>query len=343
MKRNGTPVGGHSQASWRDLAAQLAPDLLDQVIEECRAEAASILRAKLTRALVDATEDLVTSRAPRGHEIVLPERVVDAASGWYVYGITSSSAPATGFHGVGGIPTEQVVMEDLAAVVSPIDADSPWGLGSDGDVDLDALAPKAHAHAAVLEAMLETGPVLPFRFGVMYPSLEAVENFLREEGAALRATLGRLENRIEWGLSLQWNGHAKGEPWGASPDVVDLGGAEEGRAYLTGRLRKEAADEEAGRRARHAAIGVHDQLAAIAVDCVVHPHSSSRGKRGKKSEGGRPLFKASYLVQREQVDAFRLAAETALLGADADLGISGELTGPWPAYNFSELSKDSLA
>jgi hypothetical protein len=341
----GEPEGVPLDRYWERFAAAIAPGVLDAVIEESRVEAASILRARLTRALVEEAERLVASRCPRDGARAGPgpqtETATEAESeaGWYVYGVTWSAVPLRIANGVGGSALQQVIAGDLAAVVSPIEERSSWGIGSDGDVDLSALAPRAHEHAEVLEAMLRGGSVLPFRFGVMYTSLAEVEGFLREESDALMVTLRRLENRYEWGLVLEQKGSVAEEPSAALSGASDTDGPQAGRDYLTQRSRRQALAEDAGRRARHAAHCVHDELAAIASDSVVHSVSPSRRKG---VSGKRRLFKASYLVDRDRSEGFRLAAEAALIRIDGDLAISGELTGPWPPYNFSELLKDPL-
>ena len=48
------------------------------------------------------------------------------------------------------------------------------------------------------------------------------------------------------------------------------------------------------------------------------------------------VLKASYLVERAAGDRFRAAIVSALETA-GDAGVAGDLTGPWPPYNFTDL------
>lgn len=337
MTRHRAPERAPRDRSWDELAASLAPAVLDEIVEESRAEAASILREKLTGALIEEVQRLAVSR----YSSDMPPEVCDVRSGaasesrggagWYVYGVSWSKAHLPVLEGVDGGCIQRVVVDDLAAVASAIEPRSPWGLGPDGDIDLEALAPRAQEHARVLESMLENGAVLPFRFGVMYPGLTEVKRFLRENCVALRETLHRVEGQSEWGLVIALE---------SSPAAERVVEPDAGRDYLVRRLQERAVKEDAGRRARRAALCVHDELALMASDSVVHPVSTVGGKR---PENRCPLLKASYLVPADQVEDFRRAAESALTRAGGDLGLMGDLTGPWPPYNFSEFVKDPVA
>jgi hypothetical protein len=48
------------------------------------------------------------------------------------------------------------------------------------------------------------------------------------------------------------------------------------------------------------------------------------------------VLRASYLVDQTDSDRFQKVI-VAALETGANLGLSGELTGPWPPYNFSQL------
>ena len=62
MTRGVSASGRPDYGRWAGLASELAPAVLDQVMEESRAEAAAILRAGLTDALVEAVQRLMAPR-----------------------------------------------------------------------------------------------------------------------------------------------------------------------------------------------------------------------------------------------------------------------------------------
>lgn len=304
--------------------------MLDAIIEDSRAEAASILRERLSTALVEEVQRLVNSRqSTDGLAEVCDVRSAAVSgmrppAGWYVYGITWATAPLLVLEGVDGGCIQRVVVDDLAAVVSAIEPKFPRSPGSRGEVDSDFLAPRTGEHARVLQTMVENGAVLPFHFGVIYPGLTEVKGFLRENRAPLREALHRVEGQSEWDLAVTWD---------ATPVDEHEAGPDHERD-LVRHLQRGAVREDAERRARRAALSIHDELALIASDSVVHPTFTFR----THAKGGKcALLKASYLLPEDQVDDFRRAEQSAVARGSGDLRLTAELTGPWPPYSFSEL------
>lgn len=316
------------------LAAEEAPAVLQQAMEEGRQQVVAELKDRFAAAL----RDQMTRLAPGHHTPAPPLAPVTArhtytqpspadpeeippATGWYIYGLTWTDAAgnlAMG-SGVAGFPIQVVTEGDVTAVVSPIDHRGPWGVDGAGQLDLEQLAPRAREHEEVLEEMLELGPVLPMRFGVMYPSLDQVTASMREQSAELQEALSRLEGHAEWSLVLE-----RRLKTGSSVHPRS------GHDYLNHRLDERRATRTADDEGRRAARAVHERLATIATGSVTQ--APSRSRRGTVQ-----ILRASYLLDRSKLTEFRRSADTALTEAPADLGLTGELTGPWPAYSFSEL------
>lgn len=82
-------------------------------------------------------------------------------------------------------------MGRLALAWSPIDA--PEALPSRRNM---------LAHTKILEAMNRQGPILPCRFGMIAPSVAALEKLVLPQQASLLDTLSGLEGRIELGLRI---------------------------------------------------------------------------------------------------------------------------------------------
>lgn len=338
----------------------LPAEVLAQAIEEARADAVAELRSRIARWLVQSAEPVlpvgdpgsgpagsVQADRPPVHprpepaEVPpVPEPAVvrtagggSGGRGWYVYGLTwnhvASALPASA--GVEGAAVEVVPVGRLAMVGSWVEESvRSWGLDESGEADLARLEPLVRAHEGVLEAVLDRGAVLPLRFGRMYRHPDQLRDLMDRRSDAISAALERLEGRAEWGLTLDWDpGHS------AQPTVTDPGDAG-GAGYLARRRDQIAAADGAGRAARDRAHLVHECLAAIADDQVAHPVRRRSGR-------SRPVvWRASYLVAATRIEAFRQTAAEGLSEAPAELGLSGELTGPWPAYNFSHLELEPV-
>lgn len=109
----------------------------------------------------------------------------------YVYGLVPADVEvnpdATGI-GSPPRPLEIVAHEDVAALISEIDADSPLGTPSD-----------LRAHAAVLDSTASVAPVLPLRFGAVLTDTDAVvAELLEPYRDEFHAALERLEGSVEY-------------------------------------------------------------------------------------------------------------------------------------------------
>src|SRR4051812_11726169 len=105
----------------------------------------------------------------------------------YLYAVTEV-APC-GFRGL-GLDGEPVV--SLAAAGLHL-AHSVHPAGFEPPVTPDAL----WAHEAIVDELLEAGPVLPFRFGTTLPDRVAVERLLMREGEQFGRNLVELRGRVE--------------------------------------------------------------------------------------------------------------------------------------------------
>jgi hypothetical protein len=117
----------------------------------------------------------------------------------YLYGIVAAPAKAKSLKfpktGVGDppAPVRLIQRRDLAALASDVPDD--YHPESDG---LRGMRRDMRAHAAVLNNVIESTTVLPFRFGVVLPDDESViARLLRPRAAQLAKYLDQLEGSVE--------------------------------------------------------------------------------------------------------------------------------------------------
>ena len=114
--------------------------------------------------------------------------------------------------------------------------------------------------------------------------------------------------------------HPEADQRGTNEDVG-------GKGYLLTKKRRRDERGEAARTARAAASECHQQLAAVAADAVTLP-----ARRPKESPGDAELLlNGAYLIADAAVERFRALLDTL---AAKHAGLTLEMTGPWPPYNF---------
>jgi hypothetical protein len=301
-------------------AAKLAPRLL----EEARAEALEEVRARLRSRLVDAL--LSNAGVSWADEDVPSEPSDRQGRGLWAYGVLDGDvADLPQRRGVDPAHTVELIRHDgLAAVVSqvPLDEFGERGLHESLE-DLDRLEVLARAHEQVLDEALRRGAVVPFRMCTIYESPARVHEMLARERDQLTAALRRLRGMAEWGVKGYVVDRVDGEGAAAEPSS--------GAAYLS-RKRADRDAAEIARQAIDAAVNtVHAELRERAADAVLSPPQAGP----LSGHDGEMVLNAAYLVADPDVDGFSaLVAE--LAGRHARDGLELALTGPWPAYHFSE-------
>jgi hypothetical protein len=284
--------------------------------------------------------------APIGGQLTEPEsQLADTsfqlpATGIYVYGIVDrvelAGLPAEGV--AAGRPVTLLPYRELAAVVSEVPLDE-WGeeplkanLGN-----MAWLEARVRTHQAVLDAVLPLATLAPMKFATIYLSQEGVAEFLAAHYDEFVALLGHLRGRQEWGLKLYCDDATLAAHIAEiSPEVARLRAEIEskpkGAAYLMARKLQETGDRESERVELAVADRTHSTLTERSVAATMNPLQGA--EITGRSE--RMLLNVAYLVDATALEAF----QTALAEISAEYGSRGfqfELSGPWPAYNFTRL------
>jgi hypothetical protein len=243
--------------------------------------------------------------------------VSEAAAALYVYGVVSASTQPDGT-GIGARPVELVAEGDVGALASSVPA------GEFGEAALRErledrawLERTAREHEEALERALAATAVIPFRLCTVYESRDGLREFLSAHGPALASLLRRLDGRVELGVKAYF---AEAPAATAEP--------QSGREYLLRRQREREAAEEAARFKVECARASHERLAAAAEEARANPPQPPE-LSGRTDE---MLLNGAYLVRRDDRRLTDAVAELESLYGPR--GVTYEITGPWPPYNF---------
>jgi hypothetical protein len=239
-----------------------------------------------------------------------------------------------------GAGLEAVEAAGLSAVVSAVPLEV-YGEGALAGRLSDATwtATRALRHERVAEHFARRAAVVPLRFGAIYLRREGVAAVLAERAAQFREVLARLRGREEWGLNVYVERpRLREEVTRLSARLREMAARADasapGQAYLLRKKIEGLRDEEARAETRRVAREVEETLGA-ACDGAAR----LRVLKDEAGEQGELAARLAFLVPSEGFDAFRAAAER-LADRYTPLGFRFELTGPWPAYNFSVLEEE---
>ena len=357
----------------RGAIADLAGDRAQALAAEAEAEAVARVRSILVDAIADALLEQATERMAAGGRMPARARAPkrrresvtaspreahrregsDASSpaaparreaarsreelGVYVYGITDIAAPAPSATVAGVEPGEPVSLLEhagLAAITSRVSlaefGEEPLRENLE---DVAWLEAKARAHEEVLEDAISRTTVVPFRLCTIYLGEPQVREMLEREQGSFRDALQRLAGRTEWGVKvIAEPGALEAKPPGAGLADERLSPSR-GAAYMARRGAESRAREEADELAAEWAEAVHERLAGVAAEALRNPISDPAVSGAE----GEMLLNGVYLVEDAAGERFREVV-AGLEREHAEDGLSIELTGPWPAYNFVKSS-----
>jgi hypothetical protein len=250
--------------------------------------------------------------------------------GCYVYGITRAGGPPPpdGLPGVDPrVPLRFVRQGDLEALTSTISLDD---FGTDAMTervkDLAWVEEKVRAHDRVVKHLLARGAVVPCRFCTVLRGEQDVRAVLARHAEGLSAALDAVDGKKEWGVKV--TPPARGGVVAAEPTAPGSG-----KDYFLQKKRDERSRADAARATREAADACHRELSAAAAGAALLP----TGDRGiGERRGGDVLLNGAYLVADDNTESFH-ALVNDLGGRYEPLGLSIEVTGPWPPYNFVSL------
>jgi Gas vesicle synthesis protein GvpL/GvpF len=252
-----------------------------------------------------------------------PERPDATAASTYVYGVTRLGVAAPDVAGMGSVGSEVrvVTSEPLAAIVSDVQHD-----------EIRAGARSLRAHARVLGAAIERGPVVPLRYGTVVDDDRAVRNeVLVPNREHLVALLDVLDHHVELAVKASYQEDLiVRELVAADPTIAALheriaGIDPEATYYARIHLGEQFASALEARRERDAD-ELYQALSELADDISagdpLSPHMVING---------------AFLVSRTNVDAFDRRIDEA---ARAHPEMQIRYVGPLPPYSFSTIDVD---
>lgn len=265
----------------------------------------------------------------------------DVAFGYYVYCIVESvpaeklaagEIPASIEEGAG---LELIARDDLTAVTSVVP------MSAYGEVELTSnltdatwTAVRAMRHEQVVEYFAKRTSTIPLRFATIYVDRSGVEKMLSQRSKQLHEIIRRLEGKEEWGVNV-FSDRTKliDNITNISPRLKEMGEtikqSSPGQAYLLQKKIETLKADEVKVEITRAVNEIERRLSASSEGLA-----RLRILKAETTEHGELKAKFAFLVEKARFGEFHGAAED--IARDmSDAGIRLELTGPWPAYNFS--------
>jgi Gas vesicle synthesis protein GvpL/GvpF len=212
-----------------------------------------------------------------------------------------------GIQGVNGAPVLSYPSGEFAVVVSEYDRTADGGEKLEDKTVLE--------HARVVSVCFRNGTVLPFRFGTIFDSDDALRQAVRTNRRAFGMSVARLRGKAEMHLKVLVK---DGSLRAAMADVVlpDTVGGD----YLIKLREKASKDRERQTKARGLAVQVHKMF---------NPLEEEISCKRVNTDG--MMIDIAHLIDSKSVEKYQNRYSTA---AKQLKNCELVLSGPWPPYHF---------
>jgi len=242
----------------------------------------------------------------------------------YTYGvIDSNSGIEDSNKGIEGAHVYNIPYRDISIAVSDLDERSQKKASSGYILK----------HEEVAERLMESFTVLPMRFFTIFKDKEAILSMMSEYYDSFNENLNRLRGKLEFGLKVIWSGNtikkriAENNTGQGQNEFLSNGS--QAKNYVMQKLKKYKLDQQFKEEGHKYISIVNRFFSGFAVEEKLNI---------LKSEG--LLLTASYLVEKAKQDDFKQAFERLKKSGPNDLKYL--FSGPWPPYNFINLTKSEF-
>ena len=242
----------------------------------------------------------------------------------HAYGVVAADEPLNQFPaGIADTPVWVHNVESLGAIVGLLPVEG-FGIADweQNATNVSWLGEVARRHNEVLQYAAISSDVVPLRLPSLYGNLESLAETLRAAGDRLEQALRRIHGKLEWSVKVYRS--AKEEDRPASAEAVS------GRDYLLARSRDLSARSTAREQLAEQVTQIHEALGEVSAECVRNqPQDTALSGRREQM-----LLNGAYLINRGDERRFQELV-AALAERSMPQGLLLEVTGPWPAYNFT--------
>jgi hypothetical protein len=200
--------------------------------------------------------------------------------------------------------------------------------------NLEWIKQKAYLHEKVIEQIMEQACVIPFKFGTLFNSEQTLKAMLVEHEDQFKADLEQLADKEEWGVKVYCDKEKSRQTLNVQNEEIkkiddEINASSPGKAFILKKKREELLDNVLSKTLNTYIQESFDQLGRYCEGSRLN-RVLPREATGRCED---MILNAAYLVAKDKVTQFNQEVDR-LNSEGKEKGISLDLSGPWPPYNF---------
>lgn len=202
--------------------------------------------------------------------------------------------------------------------------------------DMDWVKKKATIHEQVIEGIMESRCVLPFKFATLYNSEESLKLSIENHVQAFRGSLEVLEGKQEWGVKIYCDIEKVKETLINKEQEIlnineEINNSSAGKVYFLKKKKEELINQLLNKKYSKDTKACFEELNRHCVKSRINRLLPKEVTERKEEM----ILNSAFLIEENTAIDF-IAAADSLKTAYEEEGFLIDCTGPWPAYNFCE-------
>ena len=240
----------------------------------------------------------------------------------YCYCIIDSNRPLVGkIAGLEEAPVYNIPYHEMGLIVSSLKEEIK-GITED----------RVLIHERVVESLMGNYTVLPIRFHTVFQNREGALSLMRKYCSDFKNNFLRLRNKVEYGIRVIWSGDLVKEgiarKLGEETEQLSIPGNTPAKNFLKDKLKEYRINTKFKEEAEENIALIDNHFQNLAAE-----------KKLEKLKSNDLLLSACYLVEKNRQSQFKKTFEKF---KNTHTQLKYLFSGPWPPYNFIELTPDPI-
>ncbi|MFH1504861.1 MAG: GvpL/GvpF family gas vesicle protein [Candidatus Omnitrophota bacterium] len=202
--------------------------------------------------------------------------------------------------------------------------------------DIDWVKKKANIHEQVIEGIMKSRCVLPFKFATLYNSEVSLKLSIEDHVQAFRESLEVLEGKQEWGVKIYCDIERLKETLiNRDQEILNINeeihNSSSGKGYLLKKKKEDLINQLLNKKYNGRAKACFEELNRHCVESRIN-RLLPREVTERNEE---MILNSAFLIEQDTAIDF-IAVVDSLKTAYEEEGFLVDCTGPWPAYNFCQ-------
>ncbi|NQU86937.1 MAG: GvpL/GvpF family gas vesicle protein [Mariniphaga sp.] len=205
--------------------------------------------------------------------------------------------------------------------------------------DIQWVETNAREHIKVISKIMETGTVIPFKFGTIFNARSSLKKFVADYSDSLHENFLHIEGKEEWSVKIYCDRKSLSEQIDElSEEAASLEkqimASSPGKAFLLKKKKNDLIENEMDRLCKKYGQEFYDDFKNLSEE-------TSLNNLLPKDFTGREDFmilNAAFLVSKNRLTDFKNLVDT-LIKKDENSSFCIEANGPWPPFSFISIKE----